>query len=189
MSEADRLKWDARYSTGDYVYGAQPAPLLVEQRALLPDGGRALDIACGEGRNAVYLAKQGFEVDAIDISAVGLRKARELAEGNGVEIRVGLHDLEQGSLPEGPFDVVLCIHYKQRDLVDAISEALAPGGVLVVEIATVDNLELHKHPSRRFLVARNELLAWFPTLRPLHYREGVFHGSHVAQLIAQKPSG
>lgn len=187
MGEADRLKWDARYSTSDFVYGGEPAPLLVEQRALLPKRGRALDIACGEGRNAVYLAREGFEVDAVDISAVGLRKAKRLAEDSGVEIRIGLYDLEQRALPEGPFDVIACIHYKQRDLVPGITEALAPGGVLVVEIATLDNLEISKRPSRGFLVARNELLGWFPALRPLHYREGIFHGSHVAQLIAQKP--
>ncbi len=129
MGDRDRLKWDARYSTSDYIYGAKPAPLLLEQRDRLPDGGRALDIACGEGQNSVHLASQGFDVLATDISTVGLRKAKALAEEHNVQLRLELRDIERSLLPEGPFELIVCIHYKQQTLSQAITECLAPGGL------------------------------------------------------------
>ncbi len=188
MSDDAQRKWDERYAGERYIYGLDPAPFLVEHRGELPAGGRALDIAAGEGQNAVYLASEGFEVEAIDISLVGLRKAQKLAADRGVSLNTHLCDLERTPLPEGPYDVIVCIHYKQRELADPITASLAPGGLLVVEIATTENLKLHRHPSRRFCVEPSELVQWFPELHVLRYREGVFDGHAVAQLLAQKPS-
>ena len=188
MSEKDRLKWDARYGTSGYIYGSDPAPFIVEQRAGLPEGGRALDVAAGEGQNAVYLAGEGFSVEALDISAVGLRKARALAEEKNVVIQPRLWDLERSFVPEGPYDVIICMHYKQQTLAEPIADALAPGGVVLIELATVNNLELHKHPSRPYCVESNELMGWFPTLQLRSYREGIFNNQAVARVVAQKPA-
>jgi 2-polyprenyl-3-methyl-5-hydroxy-6-metoxy-1,4-benzoquinol methylase len=185
--EDDRRRWDERYATSeDHVYGTEPSALVVEHRALYPEGGLALDIAAGEGKNAVYLAREGFAVEAIDISAVGLAKARRLAEQHGVTIRTRLWDVKQSHLPDGPFDLVLCMHYLQRDLAPRITACLAPGGVLVMELNTIENLKLHRRPSRRYLLGPNELITWFPELVMLSYREGIFEGHGVAQLVARK---
>jgi len=80
----DRLRWDRKYDHPEYVYGTRPSRFLAEQIHLLPASGRALDLATGEGRNAVFLARRGLMVDAIDISAVGLAKAKKLAEDRAV---------------------------------------------------------------------------------------------------------
>jgi 2-polyprenyl-3-methyl-5-hydroxy-6-metoxy-1,4-benzoquinol methylase len=188
MDRRTREKWDARYADEAYVYGEEPLPLLVEFAHLLPAAGHALDIACGEGRNAVFVAGRGLDTLALDISAEGLRKAQRLAARRGVSIRVSLTDLERHPLPDGPFDVVVCAHYKQRALCAPITAALAPGGVLFVELHTVQNLLYHARPSRPFLVEPNELLSWFPALRLVHYQELVQQPSKhaVAQLIARK---
>jgi len=161
--------------------------MLLEHEDLLPAAGRALDIAAGEGQNSVYLARRGLHVEAIDISAVGLRKAQGLAQGQGVSIKVRLWDVKQSFLPEGPFDVVLCMHYHQPDLPPRITASLRPGGLLVMELNTLENLKLHRRPSRRYLLRPNELITWFPELQMLSYREGIFDGHGVAQLVARKP--
>lgn len=187
-ADEERRRWDQRYSGPGYVFGEDPTKLLVEQRHLLPPSGRALDIAAGEGKDAVYLARQGFEVEAIDISTVGLRKAQRLARQHGVEdrLKVRLWDVKQSYLPPGPFDVVTCMHYMQRDLAPRITEHLAPGGVLVMELATIENLKLHRRPTREHLLQPNELITWFPELLMLVYREGIFDDHAVAQLVAKK---
>ena len=187
MGAGDRDRWDARYAGDGYLHGTDPAPFLVEQRHLLPAGGRALDVAAGEGQNAVFLAEQGLDVTAIDISSAGLRKARQLAEGRGVAVRTRLWDLSSAKLPDGPFDVAVCLHYKQRALAPRMAEVLTPGGLLFIELCTVANLALHRRPSRRFLVEPNELLGWFPTLSLVSYQEGVFGGRAVARLVARRP--
>lgn len=186
MSDA-REKWDARYAVEGYVHGRQAAPFLIAQAERLPQSGAALDIAGGEGQNAVFLAQRGLSTRIIDISTQGLRKARALAKDNGVELTLDLRDLTRSPLPGGPYQVILCFHYKQPELADAISDALAPGGILLVELCTTDNLALHPHPSRRFCVAPNELIGWFPALAVRSYREGEDHGRIVAQLVAEKP--
>ncbi|PID38133.1 MAG: SAM-dependent methyltransferase [Proteobacteria bacterium] len=184
MSDA-RRKWDARYENPSYGSGP-PSELLTDNEALLPSSGRALDIACGACRNAIYLAERGLDVVGLDISTVGLRRAREAAEAAGVDVSLQLWDLERSLLPEGPFDMIACIHYYQPSLAPAIAEALAPGGLLVMETHTTANLQFSSQPSRRYLVEPNELLTWFPTLQLSSYSELKGDGRAVAQLIARK---
>lgn len=187
MGEKDRLKWDERYARDGFLYGEEPLPFIAEQAQRLPARGRALDVACGEGRNSVFLAQHGLDTVGIDISAIALRKARQLARSRGVDLEVQLWDIERSFLPEGPFDVIVCTHYKQRDLTGAITESLASGGLLLMELHTVANLQLNPHPSRTFLVEHNELLGWFPELIVESYRETELDGQAVAQLVGRKP--
>ena len=184
MSDA-RSKWDARYEDPSYGKGP-PSALLAEHRELFPEGGRALDIACGAGRNTVYLAEQGLDVVGLDISAVGLRRTREVAQSKGIEVSVQLWDLERSLLPEGPFDLVACVHYYQPNLAPAITSALAPGGLLLVEIHTTSNLQFSPRPPRPYLLTPNELMTWFPELQTLSYREHIANEQAVAQLVARK---
>ena len=120
-----------------------PSEFLVEYAAKLPATGRALDLACGRGRNAVWLARRGFDVDAVDISAIALAKARSLAARHGVADRV--HTIEadlNAELPPltGPYDVVICLHFRAPAIWPGMRELVAPGGVLVIET-------LARHPS------------------------------------------
>ncbi|MBW2735065.1 MAG: methyltransferase domain-containing protein [Deltaproteobacteria bacterium] len=179
-----RERWDTRYSTEEYLFGEEPSSLLTE--ATFPAEGQALDIGCGEGQNAVYLAQQGLEVVAVDISVVGLRKARRLAAARGVEIRELLSDIELAGIPKGPFDVIVCIHYAQRELAAQIVDALSPGGLLLMELHTLENLKHSPTPSRTHLINTNELITWFPQLFIESYREISDEHKAVAQLVARK---
>ena len=186
----DRQRWDRKYDRSEYVYGTEPSRFLVQQIVHLPAAGRALDLAAGEGRNAVFLARRGLTVDAIDISAVGLAKAQKLAREHGVEIRTIVADLEHFSLPRETYDVVVVFNYLQRDLFDDLEAALRPGGVLVYETYTVAHLEIPgAHPmSRAYCLEAGELRSAFPGLEVLEYRETVDEKRAVASLVAKRPA-
>jgi tellurite methyltransferase len=206
-------KWDERYAVDGYLYGTEPNPLLSQLSAELPNAGTGLDLACGEGQNAVFLASHGLTVTGVDYSAVALRKARQLANDHQVGLELRLWDLERFGLPTkegtdgriavvGDYQVIVCVHYHQPSLNTPISEALAPGGWLVMELHTVANLQYSERPPRPFLLQPNELLTWFPTLQLVNYREIVRDSRRaldkmvdanapsrqaVAQLVARKP--
>ena len=95
--ESDRERWDRKFAGSDFIYGTEPSPFLADNAELLPAQGKALDVAAGEGRNAVFLARQGLEVDAVDISEVGLDKARRFAVEAGVTINTIVADLKDYS--------------------------------------------------------------------------------------------
>ncbi|MCF6157837.1 MAG: class I SAM-dependent methyltransferase [wastewater metagenome] len=186
--ERDRQFWDRRYNTEEYIYSKEPVEFLKEHVDILPKG-KALDIAMGEGRNAVFLAKNGFEVDGCDISEVAVRKARKLAEEHDVKIHAFVADLEIYELPENTYDVIVCFYYLQRSLVPQIKKALKPGGVVVYETYTVENLECgYKGPkNRNYLLEPNELLDLFSDLNIVFYREIVLDNKKaIASLIARK---
>ena len=92
--KADQKRWNDRFGREEFAFGKEPNPFLKKHIRLLPKG-KALDIAAGEGRNAVFLAQHGFEVDAVDISEKGLKKARKLAREKRVKINTFLIDLDQ----------------------------------------------------------------------------------------------
>ncbi len=149
VAAVDRQQWDERYASTDLVWTAEPNRFVVEEVANLPVG-RALDLGAGEGRNAIWLAERGWQVTAVDFSAVGLAKGAKLAEGRGVTgIRWVEADL-QGYQPEpGGYDLVLLayIHLPRSEfdeLLQAAKSALAPGGTLLLVGHDVDNIA-HGH--------------------------------------------
>jgi SAM-dependent methyltransferase len=180
-----RETWNARYRER----GNGPAPpsdWLMQNRSLLA-GTRALDLACGTGRNARFLAGLGFTVDALDISDVAIETLEGVA---GVRARVA--DLEREALPTGAYDVVLIINYLQRDLFAAAAAALAPSGVLIAETVTRAHVEqLGRSFDSRFLLEPGELRGAFAGLDVLRFEEGVVQRSGrpraVAALVAQRP--
>jgi tellurite methyltransferase len=185
----DRARWDARYreSGAGLLLGVRPAPLLGRVARLLPRRGRALDLACGEGQNAVWLAARGLAVTGLDVSPVAIARARALARRRGVRLAARVADLSRRGLRRGWYDVVTCCHYLDRRLIPALAAALRPGGVVVVEIATVRNLRLHPRPGRRFVLREGELASWFPRLETRYSREGLMDGHEQAQLVARRP--
>jgi SAM-dependent methyltransferase len=185
MAQGDRAHWDARHREGPH--GEAPAPAwLAEFAPLWPAGGRALDVAAGRGRIALWLAARGLRVLAADVSPVGLEQAHAAARAAGLALEILEIDLESEPLPPGPFDVISCFHYLQRDLFPGLIERLAPGGWLCVEIATTRNLERHAHPSRRFLLEPGELVRRVEPLAVAHAVEGWFDDRHVARVAARR---
>ena len=185
MSEQDQRKWDERYSKGEHVHGQAPG-WLRELDDEIPTDGRALDVAAGTGRVAVWMGRRGLDVQAVDISPVGLALLREAAADEGVKVTTRVVDLERVPLPEGPFDLIACFHYRQRELFPVIRERLTPSGVVVVELPTIRNLERNSAPSKRWLSESNELLHDLAGLTVLYYREAWVGGRHVARMMARK---
>lgn len=135
MSDADRRRWDARHAAAGEPMPAPPQ-LLAGREELLPASGRALDVACGRGATAVWLAEQGFAVDAVDVSPVALAAGAALARSRGARVQWFTHDLDAG-LPEGcggPYDVVVCQRFRDPALYPVLAGVLAPGGLLVITV-------------------------------------------------------
>ena len=187
-SEQDRLFWNKRYDTETYILGKEPVEFLKEHINILP-GGKALDIAMGEGRNAVFLAKNGFEVDGCDVSEIAVKKTLGLAKENNVRVNAFVADLEIYKLPKDAYDVVACFYYLQRSLIPQIKEALKPGGMVIYETYTIENWErgFEGPKNRDYLLKTNELLDLFKDLTIIYYKELVLDDKKaVASLIARK---
>jgi len=195
VTESAREHWNERRAGGAFEpFPDAPAEWLVAHRALLQGGGRALDVACGDGRNALYLARLGYEVDAVDVSDVAIDALGAAARERGLAIHPRLVDLEHEPLaPAGArYDVVMNFNYLQRDLFDALADALAPGGLLLFETigrAHIDELGRDFNPA--FVVERHELLHAFGTLDVVNHHDGVVERSGrergVASLVARRP--
>ena len=139
--------WDERYSTQEYVYGKLPNDFLLERYHSFKPGGAVLCLAEGEGRNAVFLAKKGFRVTGMDSSKVGKEKALELAKEHNVEIEYEVADLEKADLGENKWDAIVSIFAHmpkswRNDLHQRIFKALKPGGVLLLEGYSKEQLAL-----------------------------------------------
>jgi tellurite methyltransferase len=166
---------------------ARPAQFLVENLALLPRG-RALDIAMGAGRNAVYLAGMGFTVAGVDISSESVAEAEKLARDQGVSIQTQVADLEKDyRIAPETYDLIICFNYLQRSLFPQIKAGLKSGGFLVYETFTVDQARFGKPSNPDFLLRPNELLNAFREFHCLRYREGLLeYRRFAAGIVAQK---
>ena len=131
MSKQDRDKWDRRYAEDSYRRH-NPVGLLHDWLPRLPVG-KALDVACGAGRNAIFLAEAGFRVDAIDISPAGLETARREAERRGVSVNWIEHDLDLPYAFDRDYDLILVLWFVRLDLLRELCAHLAPGGFLISE--------------------------------------------------------
>ncbi|TLD41158.1 MAG: tellurite resistance protein-related protein [Candidatus Jettenia ecosi] len=180
--------WDKRYGTEAFIYSKEPVEFLKEHIDILPKG-KALDIAMGEGRNAIFLAKNGFDVDGCDISEVAINKAQKLAKENNVNIRAFVADMETYKLPKNTYDVIACFYYLQRDIIPQIKEALKPGGMIIYETYTMENKErgFEGPKNKDYLLESNELLHFFTDLKIIYYRELIIDNKKaISSLIAKK---
>ena len=177
---------------------AGPSRFVAQQLHRLPKG-RALDVACGNGRHTLYLASHGFDVEAIDRDAEQLAKLTAAAKQRHLlQVTVKQVDLERTTderpeFPPNAYDTIVVCFYLHRPLFPWLIDALKPNGVLVYETFTIENYVRHRHPRRwEFCLAQNELLRLTSSLRVLSYDEGEHEGSpgmgsvFTAQLVAQK---
>jgi tellurite methyltransferase len=190
MSEADRSKWDQRYRDGAYAGRTHPNALLAEWVDRIPRG-RALDVACGAGRNALFLAARGFDVDAVDISRAGLDRAREHARAAGLEVNWIEHDLDTPLALDAEYALILVARYVNLPLISALTEKLAPDGFLVCEQHLATQAEVAGPSNPAFRVTPGELRAAARGLM-IHYEdEGVIDDPDgrpvaLARLVAQR---
>jgi SAM-dependent methyltransferase len=199
--------WDKRYDEDGFAYGTAPNDFLKLEYANIPTNGRVLCLAEGEGRNAVFLASQGYTVTAVDQSAVGLNKAKKLAAECGVEISTQVADLAEYDLGTNAWDGIVSIaaHMPSplRKKVHAqVVNALTPHGVFILEAYTERHLEMKgvggPPPSQRdFFMSLGALEDELKGLDFIlgtevirHISEGKYHQgeSAVVQLLGRKPN-
>ena len=199
-------RWDERYSAEDYAYGTEPNDFLAAHAHMLPKG-RVLSLAEGEGRNAVFLAGQGYEVTAVDQSSVGLSKARQLAERKGVSIETIVADLAEFDIEAQAWEGIVSISAHvprsiRKGLHRRVVDGLKPGGVLLLEAYTPRQLETAgkggpgAEQSERFMT----LAELHQELQGLDFviareterevNEGKYHQGPgaVVQVVAKKPT-
>jgi tellurite methyltransferase len=188
----DRRRWDRKYGEKQSPLPDQkPSSLLRKHIGLLPRG-KALDLAAGEGRNAVFLAEHGFAAEAVDISAIALSRARKLAGARGVKIKTLAADLDSYPIGRKQYDLILDFFFLDRRLIPGIKGGLKKGGVIVFETYTRDqeNLGLSGPSNPDYFLKPNELLHLFLDFHVLIYREGTFREGGrrkaIASLIAKK---
>ncbi len=186
--EVGKGYWDNLYSTDQYVFGRDPSSFLRSHLDVIPLG-RALDIGMGEGRNAVFLAKKGFEVEGVDLSEVALGKANRLARDQGVRIRTILSDVARFPIRPDVYSVILNINFLDRRILPSIRKGLRRGGVVVFENATTDQLRNPggKDLRREYLLEPGELRRVFAGFEILVDQEVNDGKEAVARMIARKP--
>lgn len=182
-----RSSWNTRYR--ERTAPMEPAAFVnVELAPLLEGPGRALDVAGGAGRHAIWLAGRGWDTTMVDSSEVAIEIAEARAAAAGVDVDFVHADLTTAGLPAGPWDLVLIVHYLQRDLLPTVIDRLSPGGILAVSVATVRNLERHERPGQPFVLDVGEAPSLVAGLEIVHYGEGwSVEDRHEARIIARKP--
>ena len=175
--------WNERYSVEEDKELRKPASSLVELFSQ-KGRGRALDIACGDGRNAIFLASQGYEVTAVDSSEVAITRARKLAKESSVNVGFICADLETCEIEESSYDLIICYYYLQRSIISAMKKGLKKNGVIIFETYTIGQRDIGRPRNKDFLLNPNELLGLFNEMHVKYYREGIFLEEGMKKAIA-----
>lgn len=195
-------KWHERFDTEEYIYGEEPNDFIRSEAGRLKNCTSVVCFAEGEGRNAVFLAKQGHDVTAWDYAESGLEKTRKLAEKSGVEVRTKKVDLLEYEVDTGAFDAAVMVfgHFYgegQRKVFEKMLKAVKPGGIVMLEVYSKDQLEYGTGGPREadMLYNPKEILEWCDGHHVAHFfygermrEEGRLHTglAHVIQLILIK---
>ena len=184
MSKQDRNKWNQRYAEDSY-HKNNPVTLVEDWLPRLP-AGRALDVACGAGRNAIFLAQAGYKVDAIDISREGLNLARQEAESQGLSINWIEHDLDQAYPFDTDYDLIIVMWYVDLGLISRLCDCLAPGGYILCEEHLITSQEVIGPTSPNYRVAPGVLREAVSGLDVLLYEESIEMNSEGEQVASAR---
>jgi 2-polyprenyl-3-methyl-5-hydroxy-6-metoxy-1,4-benzoquinol methylase len=170
-----------------HSHNRKASQFLIDNINLLPKG-RVLDVAMGQGRNSIYLAEMGFQVEGIDISPDAVKKTLEVAKRQNVKVKARAEDLENDyNIKKAQYNVIICFNYLQRSLFPKLIAGLRKGGVIVYETFIVDQAQFGKPTNPDYLLKHNELLRYFSDFRCLRYHEGIVENRKaVAGIIAVK---
>ena len=187
MSKQDLDKWNQRYAEDSYRKN-NPVVLLQGWLPKVP-AGKALDVACGAGRNSIFLAQSGFQVDAIDISPEGLRKARQLAESQGLNINWIEHDLDQAFQFDMEYNLIVVMWYVNLALVSRLCDCLATGGYLLCEEHLITDQDVIGPTSSNYRVAPGALREAVSGLDVLLYEEIIENSSDGERVASARVVG
>ncbi|NOU94707.1 methyltransferase domain-containing protein [Paenibacillus sp. LMG 31456] len=196
-------QWNERFGSNEYAYGEQPNPFIKDQAHRLK-GKRIVAFAEGEGRNAVFLARQGYQVTAWDYAVNGLKKTEKLAERFQVKVETGLKDLLHDPVPSESYDGAIMIfgHFPkadQRKVIDKLLAVVKQGGIVMLEVYSEEQIRYQSGGPKSVDMLYNpvDVLAWTSGYEMLHFfygeqrrDEGLFHTGtgHVIQVILAKNS-
>lgn len=184
-------KWDLLYSQAEPTT-CTAAAVLSEHAFLLPDSGTALDLACGLGANALFLAQLGWSVTAIDSSHVAIAKLNAYAQAKGLPVKAWQQAVTADNFPKQQFDVIVVGRFLDRGLTDAIIGALKPDGLLFYQTFTRTKATPGAPNNPDYLLAEHELLTLFSPLSTVFYQDNGLVGNkrqglrNEAQFIGQK---
>ncbi|MBO6555571.1 MAG: class I SAM-dependent methyltransferase [Pseudomonadales bacterium] len=201
---AKKKGWDERYSNDEYIFGKEPNDFLKSVAAQIPEGGKVLCLADGEGRNGVYLAGLGYQVTSVDQSPVGLNKANALAEERGVSIETVAADLTEWDLGTDCWHAVVSIFFHipeapRNQIYERVTNALKPDGLLILESYTPNQLKFRTGgpPTSELMMTKDIARSTFPALDfefceelERDVIEGTDHTGRAAiiQVIARRPA-
>lgn len=170
--------------------GLAPSAWLIENADLLPRGGRVLDVACGRGRHALWLAERGFDVHAIDRNPDAIEHLNAIASRADLNLRADRIDLETDPPPalgDSAYDLVIGFNYLHRPLMPALRAAVKPGGRVFYETFTSRQAERGHPRNPAFLLQTGELAMLMAPFAVLRSREGEVDGRFIASIIAERP--
>ncbi len=191
-TDAQQRKWNLRYSSLGEATLPRPADVLWDYQYLLPNSGVALDLACGLGGNALFLAHKGLETYAWDVSSVAVEKLTGLAASQHVLVYAEVRDVVNQPPAARGYDIIVVSRFLHRPLIPKIIAALKPSGLVFYQTFIQDKPSDIGPSNPEYLLAENELLKLFYELRILDYREeglvgNIEHGfRHEAMLVGQK---
>jgi SAM-dependent methyltransferase len=189
--QAAREKWNTRYQSSQNGW-LEPDPYLIEVYSkfvapLFPAQGRALDLAGGMGRHAIWLARQGWNTTLMDISVVGLEAARKRASQECLSLETVEADLDDYPLPGNAFDLITVFNFLQRSLIPSLQRCLRPGGIIIYKTRLQSTADEDAPDTLDYLLGPGELPRIFCGFEILDYRTAIGSRGPVAGLVARKP--
>lgn len=188
ISNSDQERWDARWSAEAVTHVREPHPLLVRfisRQAM--SGGCALDVACGVGQNAIWLAQRGFTVDAVDISAVALEYGRQAATRACATVNFVQADLDAWAPQRGAYDLVCGFRFLNRRLWPRLQEALRPRGLLLYQTFNLRKLTPGSDFPAKYLLSIGELPSTFPGWEILEAGDDGGSSHDQSWIVCRKP--
>ncbi|MCG6871907.1 MAG: methyltransferase domain-containing protein [Gammaproteobacteria bacterium] len=168
---SDIQRWNDKYRRRSPEEAA-PDSLLIDHARLLPGDGVALDIACGAGQNAIFLAERGYQVIGLDGSRIGLQLCRANALRTGARVQLAALDLDEFEPPQSRFDLIVVFYYLNRRLLRLLPAALRPGGLLICRTFNTRRLSQHPGFRREYLLEDGELATAFAALETISSNDG-----------------
>lgn len=186
-----REKWNKKYQKRDYRDKKEPSNILVRWEPQLPEG-KAIDIGCGIGRNALFLANRGYSVDAIDFSEKALEIARNRTRKRNIEVNWILNDVNKYKFPPQEYNVIIISFFHPQQKLPEIKNSLKEEGIIILENHISTKNKINRGPSNpRFRFEPNELLKVFSDFQIFFYEEGIEtyedgKKSSIARIVCRK---
>ena len=183
----DIARWNQKYREGNPNPEFEPDSILTSHSNLLDGKGTALDLACGVGHNAIYLAARGYRVIAVDGSITGLHYCREAIRGKKLPISLIAADLEHFTLPNAYFDLVLVVRFLYRPLIPRIKRSIKPNGLVIYKTFNANHRQNRPGFNKEYLLRHGELKKSFSDFHLLATNDSNLLANSLTYLIARKP--